>query len=181
MTDLKIECANCAACCCSAIPVVTDKDVERIVKATGKKPLSFVKMYSQREISISNDDQGLVKISRGMRIMGLKQKQGRCIFLSKDNKCTIYPARPMTCRTYPMDIKIGRKDRIKEIGFQGKISYKGKTCAAVARIADNGKSLIKDTRKENRHDRAYWAKCDRWNQAPKQGRKFEKFMEFLGL
>ena len=28
-------------------------------------------------------------------------KDGRCIFLGKDNGCKVYEARPVQCRTYP--------------------------------------------------------------------------------
>jgi len=32
----------------------------------------------------------------------LKNVNGRCVFLSNDNRCRIYPFRPIWCRVYPL-------------------------------------------------------------------------------
>jgi Fe-S-cluster containining protein len=43
----------------------------------------------------------LLKTSKGEAYMGLlKHQDGRCIFL-KDDKCSIYSARPRLCQSYP--------------------------------------------------------------------------------
>lgn len=45
--------------------------------------------------------------TRGVAYLGLlKLQNGSCIFLSKDNKCSIYPARPSSCRNFPFTFQL---------------------------------------------------------------------------
>ncbi len=181
MPDLKIECAKCSACCREMIVVLTHHDVNRITEATGLAAQSFVTMYSPREIALEPDHKGWVKMPSCKRVMGLKQKQGRCVFLSRNNGCTIYNARPVACRTYPLDIELCRNNRITAIGFQERAAYNGKTCTAVARIAAKDNCIIEYTMQEDREDRSYWRKCSQWNRLSNGERTAGKFLAFLGL
>jgi len=38
----------------------------------------------------------------------LRRTDEACIFLDKNKRCTIYPARPLICRTYPFALEEGR-------------------------------------------------------------------------
>ncbi len=43
-----------------------------------------------------------VTTEKGVAFVGiLKGEGGKCIFLNEENSCTIYPARPKVCRTFP--------------------------------------------------------------------------------
>jgi len=181
MHDIRFKCGKCAACCCCAIPVVTHKDVSRLAKATGMAPVSFVKMYSPREISLDLDHEGWVKMSGGEHIMGLKQKRDCCVFLSGDDRCIAYKARPLTCRTYPFDIELDRRGRIIALGLQQKASYKDKSCVAAPRITHNNNRVIEYAKKEDREDRSYWEKCAQWNKSPRQKHTLKNFLTFMGL
>ena len=182
MFDLKIECDECAACCYDTIPIITDHDIRRIMKATGKGPLDFVELYSERKVEIGPErSSGFVKMARGKRIMGLKQKKEQCIFLSRDKRCTIYEVRPFVCRTYPFDIKLDQSGKITAIGFHEKASHGKDICTAVARVVAAGKYVVEDTMQEDREDQSYWKKCNKWNSIAKQRRTLRGFLNFLGL
>jgi Fe-S-cluster containining protein len=79
-----INCLDCANCCRTLGPRVTDADVRRITTSLRMKPSVFVSQY------LVMDEEGDF-IFRSMP----------CPFLSSDNFCSIYNVRPKACREYP--------------------------------------------------------------------------------
>ncbi len=80
----KVDCLQCANCCTSIPPIVTDTDIKRISKTLGMKPGEFRSQY-------------LVEDDDGDTVMN----QSPCPFLGDGNKCDIYDVRPRACRQYP--------------------------------------------------------------------------------
>ena len=79
-----IDCLECANCCKSISPVVTDKDIQRIAKFLRIKPSQFVTDYLRLD-----DENDYVFRTQP------------CPFLGADNYCSIYTARPKACAEYP--------------------------------------------------------------------------------
>jgi len=80
----KIDCLECANCCKTISPVVTDKDIQRIAKFLKRKPGDFVNEY----LFLDSDGDYVFKTQP-------------CPFLGPDNYCSIYSARPKACAEYP--------------------------------------------------------------------------------
>jgi Fe-S-cluster containining protein len=80
----KINCLDCAYCCRSLGPRITDADVRRIADSLRIKPSGLVERY------LVVDEEGDY-IFRSMP----------CPFLGSDNYCSIYDDRPRACREYP--------------------------------------------------------------------------------
>jgi Fe-S-cluster containining protein len=80
-----IDCLDCANCCKTTSPSFYHKDIERIAKAMKIKPSQFIDSY----LKLDQDDE----------VYMLKQEP--CPFLSGDNTCMHYPARPLACKEYP--------------------------------------------------------------------------------
>ena len=80
----KIDCLNCANCCKTTSPIITEKDIERIAKYLRLKAVDFISKYLQKD----TDGQWMFK-------------QTPCVFLDADNYCSIYDVRPKACREYP--------------------------------------------------------------------------------
>jgi len=80
----KIDCLDCANCCRTLGPRITDTDVRRIAASLRIKPSGFVEQY------LIVDEEG-DSIFRSMP----------CPFLGSDNCCSIYDVRPRACREYP--------------------------------------------------------------------------------
>lgn len=80
----KTDCLQCANCCRTLGPRLTDKDVERMAKALRMKSNDVISKYLQ--IDEDND---------------LVFKTMPCPFLGSDNYCAIYENRPKACREYP--------------------------------------------------------------------------------
>lgn len=81
-TSLNV-CKNCGAICCKTVggPNVTKKEMQKVMNAG--HPDFFVK-HSDNHYEI-------------------KSKNGTCLYLRKDNLCSIHDVRPLVCRWWPVD------------------------------------------------------------------------------
>lgn len=80
----RIDCLECANCCKTISPSVTDTDVRRLA--------SFLKMKMSEVIDnylLPDQDEDFVF------------RNTPCPFLGEDNYCSVYEARPRACREYP--------------------------------------------------------------------------------
>ena len=80
----EIDCLDCANCCLTLGPRITDSDVQRMASALRIKPSVFTDRY------LVVDEDGDY-IFRSMP----------CPFLGTDNYCSVYDVRPRACREYP--------------------------------------------------------------------------------
>lgn len=80
----QFSCLNCANCCKTIGPRLTDKDIERMAKHLKTKPSDFMEQY------IVTDEDG-----------DFIFKEHPCPFLLSDNYCLVYENRPKACREYP--------------------------------------------------------------------------------
>ncbi len=78
------DCLNCANCCLTIGPRVTNKDIERLAKHLKMKTADFTTQY------IKTDEDG-----------DFVFKDHPCPFLLTDNYCIVYESRPKACREYP--------------------------------------------------------------------------------
>lgn len=89
-----IDCLQCANCCSSISPIVTDRDISRLSKATKQKPSKLVSDY----LLLDHENDYVMNCTP-------------CPFLLPDNYCLYYESRPLACKGYPHtdSDKIGRK------------------------------------------------------------------------
>jgi len=80
----EVDCLECANCCKTTSPIVTDRDVERIAKHLRIKAVDFEQKYLRMD-----EDNDWVFTS------------APCPFLAHDNYCLIYDVRPKACSEYP--------------------------------------------------------------------------------
>jgi Fe-S-cluster containining protein len=81
-----IDCRACANCCKVGETNITERDVERAAKYLRLKPGQFIAQYTTTS---AFEDETILR----------RNEQG-CIFLD-GNDCSIYDARPDTCRYFP--------------------------------------------------------------------------------
>jgi len=87
-TPVHFKCQeDCSNCCTSAggTVIISDKDIQRISKYLKISIQEFIKKYTHEE---------------GTSICLVDKNNTDCIFLA-DHKCTIYPVRPIQCKTFP--------------------------------------------------------------------------------
>jgi len=80
----RIKCLECANCCRTLGPRITDRDVFRIARYLKVRPAELSGKY----LRIDEDGDYVFKTMP-------------CPFLQPDNYCSIYDQRPSACRDYP--------------------------------------------------------------------------------
>src|SRR5437868_15368258 len=85
---LRFECSRCGHCCTGAPGYVwvTDEELQAIASLRGESSSETRARFTR-----------LVGRRRSLR----EKKNGDCVFYDKGQGCTIYPARPVQCRTWP--------------------------------------------------------------------------------
>ena len=171
-----VQCQRCGTCCSEPIVPVTDSDVRRI-SAYLKKPVrKLVKFVSPAEISYDPDADLWIHFRYGKRAMTLRKVQNRCRFLS-DKGCAIYPARPLTCRTFPYDVVLQspKSRNIESFELLSIVNCKA-TVSKKASLAE----VVENTRRELREDRRYHRIIKKWNRRRAAGGTLD-FLNFAGL
>jgi uncharacterized protein len=79
-----IDCLECANCCKSLGPRLTDKDIGRLSKYLGMKPSEYTSTY----LKVDEDGDYVLR-------------EMPCPFLNDDHYCQVYEVRPKACREYP--------------------------------------------------------------------------------
>lgn len=178
---LRYTCGRCANCCVEPVAPVTDADVRRLMKSTGLTADGIVRMWSSDEMDWDEEYEGRVLLSYGWRIMGLrKPRNGRCVFLTADNRCREYESRPMTCRTFPFEVELNAEGRFEEVGLHDEIGCRRRDGASMA-----PGHLLSLARQEQSEDDAYFDRVREWNSRMRRpvGANGGKpgFLQFLGL
>ncbi len=109
----EIDCLECANCCKTLGPRITDRDIEKLAGALRKKPSEIVATY----LRIDEDNDYVFKTMP-------------CPFLGSDNYCSVYADRPKACREYP------HTDRKKFHQISGLTIRNAETCPAVFEILE---------------------------------------------
>jgi len=107
----EIDCLECANCCKSLGPRITDRDIERMAKALKMKSADVVAQY----LRIDEDNDYVFK-------------EMPCPFLAGDHYCMIYENRPKACREYP------HTDRKKFYQIRNLTLKNAATCPAVHKV-----------------------------------------------
>jgi Fe-S-cluster containining protein len=176
---LKLNCGGCTSCCTDLFVELTAGDISRLVKHTKISADRFVKLYSGADIE-SDDDNDWIQFSYGKRIIGLKKKKGRCFFLSENSRCTAYEARPMTCRSFPINAVYDEDDELVDLDIADSVIEKDIICKCsykTDRPLNQIMEIITQTQKETE---AYCRRIKKWNSLPERGGKKE-FLQFLGI
>jgi Fe-S-cluster containining protein len=85
---LAFECTRCGACCTGAPGYVwvDAQEIARLAEFRGETVEAFSRAYVRRV---------------GRRYSLIERPGGDCIFWDKAAGCTVYPARPVQCQTWP--------------------------------------------------------------------------------
>lgn len=116
-----INCLECANCCKTISPIITNKDIERISRTLKVRPSDLVNQY----LKVDEDGDYVFR-------------QQPCPFIQSDNHCSIYEYRPKACRDYP------HTDRKKMHQLYNLCLQNSKVCPIVYLVLDDiRKSILK--------------------------------------
>lgn len=92
--DISFKCINCGICCGDTIKkkrhiLMLKEEVDQLSNITHKKIIDFSSTYNDKS----------------PYLFEMKKKDdGKCVFLSPKNTCSIYANRPLICRCYPFEL-----------------------------------------------------------------------------
>jgi len=115
----RTDCLECANCCKTSSPIITNKDIDRMAAHLRMKPGDFVVKY----LRIDEDEDYVIQ-------------QTPCVFLNDDDTCSIYEHRPKACREYPHTDRKNMRE-ILELTYKNSL-----VCPAVYEIIREVESLI---------------------------------------
>ncbi|MBN2192195.1 MAG: YkgJ family cysteine cluster protein [Polyangiaceae bacterium] len=115
---LGIQCRRCGDCCRGARVPLTDRDLWRLVAATGLDPAALVDWLAPNEIDMTGEPETFVRLREGRRLMVLRHEREGCPFLVED-VCSVHPHRPLACATFPYDLDLGLGGEPVVIGLAG--------------------------------------------------------------
>lgn len=96
-------CSFCPAHCCKTYTITTTIfDILRICEKTSKSPEEFVVLHQARLLSYDPDMTMDMSDDPYSYLIGLKSHP--CIFLDKENKCSIHEFAPLSCKRYPFTL-----------------------------------------------------------------------------
>jgi len=170
-----IACGRCGTCCTEPVVPVTDSDVKRICKSTGKKAADFIRFYSDQEMEFPEDSEVWIQFKSGKKAMGLKKRSERCMFLSTTVCCRIYDSRPMTCRTFPYMIDFDEDGNPEKVRRNMIVD-----CKSSRRGLSYLDPEVSNVRIEMNQDNAYYDKIRLWNKQKVKG-DTNAFLGFIGL
>jgi Fe-S-cluster containining protein len=95
--NVRFHCLLCGICCGDTKEkarhiLLLDAEAEKIAKATLKPVSGFAEKIEGHEPYIYE--------------MKKTAKEGKCVFLENE-RCTIYALRPLICRFYPFELRVG--------------------------------------------------------------------------
>lgn len=180
---LKFRCTGCGNCCKEPLLPLTGEDLSRLAQHTGADPLSLVRFVSRDEIDMDHEPEGFALMPQGRRVMVLKHVKGRCIYLGSDERCSVYEARPLGCRVFPLDPTFSKSGKLVRLQL-----IEATECPYEL----DGKNSVRELRVLNeRYDRAmdrYHGKIAEWNREQRRRKQQGKalrggrgFLDFLGV
>ena len=95
------DCARCTESCCVAPHVVRLRltDVARLIDAELQWAVVQASLQTRLPIVDADTSDGF----HPLPVLAMNEN-GRCVFLDDDDRCSIYPIRPIVCRRYPYRI-----------------------------------------------------------------------------
>jgi len=180
---LRFRCTGCGNCCRDLRVPLTTADLSRLVAATALPARELVDWQPSAAIDLTGEPGSLVQLARGPSAMLLQHRDGACRFLADDQRCSVYDARPATCRLYPFDATFGARGGIRRLRLLG-----GTECD-YARDGHNDAHALRaaDASRWQEHV-AYLEQVRRWNRLQRHrtraGRTLQTgpdFLSFLGF
>ena len=174
---LKFRCTGCGNCCKGTVVMLTELDVQRIVTGTGRDPQEFVRFFPEERVELDKRSPWWVKFGRTRTVMALRWQRGpRCFFLDRDDRCTIYEHRPVTCREHPFRIQLSDRGAVERVGLSRAVECPHAWDGNVTR-----RELRQVVRWNEEQSDGYIAQVQAWNRQAGGRRSRPDFLRFLGL
>ena len=179
---LRFRCTSCGNCCRDLRVPLTQADLRRLVDTTGRPAAEFVAWLPSAAVDLTGEPGSLVVLDHveGRVLMTLAHRDGACASLGADQRCTVYAARPASCRLYPFAPSFGRRGGLRRLRL-----LSGTRCD-YARDGHNDPHALREADLERwAEHRTYLAQIQAWNRVQRHrallGHRLQSAREFLAF
>jgi Fe-S-cluster containining protein len=174
---LHFRCTDCGNCCTDTLVPLTHADVRRLRQGTGLPASAFLNFCKASEFADRAEGLAFIELEQGPRVMVLKrqydlgQEREACYFF-KDNRCTVYEHRPITCRNWPFDLTMDSSGRrLTRMAINKELPCPYELDGEPMKPSE----LIKTWKKDDAQDYRFMKVVDRWNDLFAGGTEAEFF------
>jgi Fe-S-cluster containining protein len=159
---LGFNCTRCGECCRHVRVPLTHRDLARLASGVSRPVHEFVEFLSAAEIDMTGEPETQVILDCGPRHMVLRHVDASCTFLDAEGSCSVYEARPVPCRTYPLVATFGRRGGVRRLRL-----LRGSDCEATRDGRVDVATLRSDTQDQADELREYAEVVTSWNRLQK--------------
>lgn len=177
----KFRCTECGNCCSDTIVPITAEDVRRMIDGTGLKALDICTFYKAEDFDDEGSGLEFANLEGGRRTLGLRKRfdkendRDSCAFF-KDNRCSVYESRPVTCRVWPFSLSFDATGRrVTKLSINPALP-----CPYELDGESSLSSAVANWRWDDKQDEVWQAKVREWNRTHSTGTE-EEFLAYLGL
>jgi Fe-S-cluster containining protein len=178
---LGFRCTECGNCCSDTLVPITDEDVRRLMKGTGLPAQDICTFYKSEDFEDKGEGLEFANLDGGRKTLGLRKKfdkdndRDSCKFF-KDNRCSVYESRPVTCRVWPFTLAFDSTGkRVTKLSINDALP-----CPYELDGKNTVSELTATWNWDDRQDGAWSKKVRQWNTDRTAGSE-EEFLKFLGL
>jgi Fe-S-cluster containining protein len=182
---LRFRCTSCGNCCKDLRVPLTCADLRRLVDASGQSAAEIVTWLEPDAVDMTGEPGSMVLLELASRraLMTLAHRDSACRFLGADERCSVYGARPASCRLYPFEPSFGRRGGLRRLRL-----LPGTACD-YARDGHNDPHALRiaDEQRWAEH-RSYLTQIAIWNRSQRHRARLghvlrgtSEFLEFLGF
>lgn len=164
---------------------LTCADLRRLVDASGQSAAEIVTWLEPDAVDMTGEPGSMVLLELASRraLMTLAHRDSACRFLGADERCSVYGARPASCRLYPFEPSFGRRGGLRRLRL-----LPGTACD-YARDGHNDPHALRiaDEQRWAEH-RSYLTQIAIWNRSQRHRARLghvlrgtSEFLEFLGF
>jgi Fe-S-cluster containining protein len=137
---------------------ITHRDLARLARASSRPPHEAVEFLDADAIDMTGEPETQVILDCGPRHMVLRHVAASCTFLDASGSCSLYDARPIPCRTYPIVATFGRRGGVRRLRL-----LRGTECEATREGRVDAATLRSETRQQSDELRQYAELVQDWN------------------
>lgn len=177
---LKFRCTDCGNCCSDTIVPITGQDVQRLMAGEKLPSNKILEFYKSDEFDDGGEGLHFAELDEGRRVMGLQKRfdkeneRDACKFF-KNNRCSVYESRPVTCRVWPFTLRFDDRGHISSLAINDTLH------CPYEMDGDNKPSKVAgDWKWDDRQDEVWEKAVTTWNEKHAGGTRKE-FLKYLGI
>lgn len=114
---LHFACSGCGDCCRKHRVALTHLDLARLARTLSDPVQTWVSWLPPVGVDPDADSASFVTLPEGPRLMVLAHGKTGCRFLTSDDRCSVYSARPRDCELYPFVLERDEERKVVRLAL----------------------------------------------------------------